>query len=173
MAKSKEQKQSIIESLGSDWQRAKSAVLVDYSKIEAKKLFQFRKDLQAGDCGLKIVKKTLLQKMFEKLKLDDLAERISQTKGQAAMIFGFNDEAAPAKLAYQFCQKEENLKILSGIVANEFWQKERIIELAQLPSRRELLAGLVRAMQSPASGLVNVFCGNIKGLITILSKIKS
>ena len=173
MAKSKKQKQEIIDDLKEKLEEQKSTVFVDFSGCDSKFLFKLRDELQKSNCHLKIVKKTLLKKTLENLKMENISEEINQIEAQLALIFGFGEEIIPAKICYQFSQEDENLKILGGIFNNEFAAKEKIIELAQLPSKDELLARLVGSLQSPISGLVNTLKNNIKGLLYVLANAKT
>jgi len=68
---------------------------------------------------------------------------------------------------------DPNLKILGGIFKNEFVEAEKIIELAKLPTREELLARLVGSISAPISNFINVLEANIKGLIYVLTKAKT
>ena len=172
MAKTKDQKQKIIETLAEKFREQKSTVFADFSGCDSKFLFKLRDELQKSNCFLKIVKKTLLKKTLENLGMKNISEKIDQIKVQLALIFGFEEEIIPAKICYQSSQENENLKILGGIFDNEFVDKEKVIELAQLPSRNELLARLVGSLRSPISGFVNTLRNNIKGLIYALSAIK-
>ncbi len=172
MPKSKEQKQKIIEDLKENFQKQKSTVLVDFSGCDSKFLFKLRDELEKSNCLLRVVKKRLLKKTLEGLTMKDISEKIGEIELQLALIFGFRDEIIPAKICYQFSKENENLIILGGILGKEFLAKEKIIELAQLPSREELTARFVGSLASPISGFVNTLKGNLKGLIYALSAIK-
>lgn len=173
MPKSKKQKQEIIKDLQDKIAKQKAVVLVDFGNSDSQKLFQLRDDLKKENCLLQVVKKTLLKKVLEKAKETALLEKIEKIKGQMALVFGFGDEVLPAKIAYSASQKNENLKILAGILGKDFLEKEKVLELAKLPTKPELLGSLLGSLQAPVSNFVYVLNGNIKGLITILSKIKS
>jgi len=68
---------------------------------------------------------------------------------------------------------DPNLKILGGFLENKFVEAEKIIELAKLPTREELLARLVGSISAPISNFINVLEANIKGLIYVLTKAKT
>lgn len=172
MPKSKEQKEKIIEGLKEKLQKQKSVVFVDFSGCDSKFLFKLRDELEKSNCLLRVAKKTLLKKTLETLTMKDISGKIDEIKLQLALIFGFADEIAPFKISYQFSKENENLIILGGILGKEFLAKEKIIELAQLPSREEVLARFTGSLASPISGFVNILKGNLKGLIYTLSAIK-
>jgi len=89
------------------------------------------------------------------------------------LVFGYKDEISLTKIIYQFAEANPNLKILGGFLENQFRTAEEIITLAQLPTKEELLSGLVRSVSAPISNFINVLQGNIKGLIIVLAKAKT
>ena len=80
----------------------------------------------------------------------------SSIPGQLALVFGIEDEIAPARIANQFAKTQENLKILGGIFENRFIEREKVLALANLPSRNELLGRLVGSIYSPVTSFVRV-----------------
>ena len=171
MPKTKEQKKEIIKDLQEKISRLKSAVLVDFGGSDSKNIFQLRDELKKENCLLQVVKKTLLEKALQQVKETDLLEKIKNIKVQVALAFGFGDEVTAAKITYNASQKNEHLKILAGILGKEFLEKDRILELAKLPSKPELIGRLLGNIQAPISNFVYVLNGNIKGLTTVLFRI--
>lgn len=170
MALTKAQKQKIVEDLKEKIARQKTMIFVDFTGLKVKDLSNLRKKLRAVDSELKVAKKTLLGLVFKKAGLEIEAKKI---KGEIALVLGYNDGLSPAKIIYQFSQENPNLKILGGFFEKKFREAEEIITLAQLPAREELLAKLVGTISAPVSNLVNVLQGNIKGLIYVLTKVKT
>ncbi len=173
MALTKEQKQKAISDLEDKLSQYKSMVFIDYSKVKSKDIFGLRKKLKAAGCLLKVAKKTLLKIAMAEKKVSFWEEIDKNTPGQLAVVFGFEDEIAPAKIVEQSSRENENIKILGGIFENAFVAQEKVLIFAKIPSRQELLGNLVRSIAAPVSGFVNVLQGNIKGLITVLAKAKT
>lgn len=172
MAKTKSQKAKLLEELKEKIKKQKIMILVDYTGLKVKDLFGLRKKLKSVNAQLKIEKKTLLNLVLKDYDID-FSKNIEQFKTQIAVIFGFEDPLLPAKTLYQFSLGNPNLKILTGYFEKEVREKEEIITLAQLPTKEELLAKLVGSVSSPISNFINVLEANIKGLIFVLSKLKS
>lgn len=168
MALPREQKQKIIEDLKEKIESQKSMAFVGFKGLKVKDLSNLRKQIKEAGGQLKVAKKTLINLALEKfnLKLE------KELEGEVAIIFAFEDPISPLKRVYQFSQANENLKIISGIFDGKFIEREEILTLAQLPSRKELLAKLVGTIQNPISGFVNVLQGNLRGLIFVLRNIK-
>jgi large subunit ribosomal protein L10 len=131
-------------------------VFADFSKVNSKDLFSLRKQLKEVGCKLKIGKKTLVRIALGQSNIS-LWHKISKNvPGQLALVFGMEDEIAPARIAYKFTKVNENFKILGGIFESRFIEKDRVLVLANIPSRNELLSKLVGSLASPMTGFVTI-----------------
>lgn len=169
MAIKKEKKQEILADLREKVSRQKSMILVGITGIKVKDLSDLRKKIKAIGGSLQVVKKTLAEIVLKEKNLDFDKKNF---KEETALVFGFQDEIGAAKTVFQFSKRNEKLKILGGFIENIFRDPKEVIVFAQLPGKEELLARLVGSIAAPASGLVNVLNGNIKGLVCLLTKIK-
>lgn len=170
MPQTKEKKKQIVQDLKTKIQNQKLTIFFDFSGIKTKDLSELRRELKKSENELKITKKTLTQIAFKNSGFDIDFKKI---KSQLALVFGFKDEILPAKILYQFSENNPNLKILGGVFEKKLVGPEKIVELAKLPTREELLARLVGRIKAPISNLINVLEGNIKGLINVLDNLKT
>ncbi|MDI6603214.1 MAG: 50S ribosomal protein L10 [Patescibacteria group bacterium] len=170
MALTKTQKQKILEDLEDKIARQKAIIFIDFTGLKVKDLSVLRRKLKMADCELKVAKKTLMRIAFKKAKIEI---EIKKLPGEVALVFGYKEVITPAKIVYQFTEMNPNLKILGGFFENKFRELEEIITLAQLPTREELLVKLVGSIQAPISNFVRILEANIKGLIYVLSKVKT
>jgi len=94
-------------------------------------------------------------------------------EGRVAVVFGYEDEVAPAKIVAEF-QKEHEDKVgfIAGILENKLLNAEEVSALSKLPSKRELYAKIVGSINAPVSGFVNVLAGNIRGLVNVLKAVE-
>jgi len=167
MALNKTQKQEIVKQLTEDVKNQKSLVFVSVDGLKVKDLSALRKKVREVGGKIQVIKKTLMKLVFEKAGLKFPEGLV----GEIALIFGIQDETAPIKSAYEFSKKNENLKLLDGILENNLIGKENIIAIAQLPSKKELLGKLVGTVAAPMSGILNVLQGNMRGLVVVLNAI--
>ena len=156
MALTKAQKTKQIDSVKEKIAQQKSVVFVDFNKVPSKDMFSLRKSLKEAGCNLKIAKKTLVRIAFGQSGISFWNKMKAVIPGQLALVFGIEDEIAPARISNQFSKTNANLKILGGIWENRFITKEKVLELAQIPPRNELLSRLVGSIYSPVSGFVRV-----------------
>ena len=105
---------------------------------------------------LKVGKKTLIRIAFGQSNISYWNKIKSSIPGQLALVFGFEDEIAPARISNEFSKKNENFKILGGIFENRFIDRERVLALANIPPRNELLRRFVGSLASSMIGFVTV-----------------
>jgi len=130
---------------------------------------ELRSKLRQEQSSLQVIKKTLLRKAISeaKLELEDF-----NTTGNVGLAFSQSDPVAPARLVNNVAKVNEKFQILGGLLEGKFISKEKVIELAKLPSRQELLAKVVGTINAPVSGFVNVLAGNIRNLVNVLNAVK-
>ena len=98
--------------------------------------------------------------------------KTEELRGEVGIIFGYEDQAAPAKAASKFAKENKSFRILKGFLGGKLIEAPEVMALARLPSREELLAELARALNSPIQSLVNALQGNIRNLVVVLSRVK-
>lgn len=156
MALTKEQKTKQIKDIKEKVSNQKSIVFVDFAKVPSKDMFVLRKNLKQEGCNLKIAKKTLVRVAFGQSNISFWNKIASSIPGQLALVLGIEDEIAPARIANKFAKDHESFKILGGIFENRFIEREKVLVLANLPSRNELLGRLVGSIASPMTNFVRV-----------------
>ena len=170
MPKSKTQKLATLDTLKEKISKAKSVVFATFNGLPVKENEALRKELKLETSEYFVAKKTLLELAFKKAKFEGL--NLRKLTGQIAVIFGFGDEVAPAKLVAKYKKSSDGkLDFAGGILENKFLSIEEVTALSALPSREELYAKLVGSINAPASGFVNALAGNLRGLVTILKAI--
>ncbi|MEK7519229.1 MAG: 50S ribosomal protein L10 [Patescibacteria group bacterium] len=170
MPQTKEQKQKTIEDLIEKIKKQKTMLFIDFTGLKVKEFSDLRKKMKQDNNEVKVAKKTLLDLAFKKAGLKIETKNL---KGEIALVFGFQDEISPAKITYQFSQAHPNLKILGGFFYDRIIEAERIVELAKLPTREEILARLAGTILAPVSNFVRALEFNLKGLINVLAKAKN
>ncbi len=156
MALNKDQKKKQVENIKEKIANQKSIVFVDFSKVPSDKMFSLRKNLKEQGCNLKIGKKTLMRVAFGQSGISFWNKIKKAVPGQLALVFGIEDEIAPARISNQFSKDNENFKILGGIFESRFIDREKVLALANIPPRNELLGRLVGSIASPMSSFVRV-----------------
>lgn len=168
---SKEKKQAIIKELTDKLTRQKIVIFSDYTGLKVSQIDELRRKLREKGIDYLVAKKTLIDLALQRVGLDKI--KVKELPGQIGLVIGYQDEALPAKILHNFAKENESLKMLAGLVRGEYLANQSLVDLAQLPSREELLIGLVSSLAAPLSGLLNTLRGNLRKLIFILKNVKS
>lgn len=166
----RKQKEVLVKDLSDKIKKMKSAVFADYSGLSVAKMTELRGKLREQKAEIKVAKKTLID-----LALKESGQKETEPKkmsGQVAIVMGYEDEIAPAKVSFSFSKTDDHFKILGGILENRYIDREAVMSLAKLPSRQELLAKMVGSMASPMTGMLSVLQGNLRNLVYVLGQIK-
>lgn len=169
MALTKDKKAQIIEKLENRIAAQKIMLFVSIAKIKTKDILGLKSDLKKKGNSLTVAKKTLfgIASKNKGIELDT-----KKLDGELAIIFGEKDEVSAAGIINKFSKVNENLKIIGGYFEKELIGKDKVVMLASIPPREQLLAKAVGSMQAPISGFVRVLNGNISGLVRVLAQIK-
>lgn len=168
MAKTRQQKEAIIQSYLEKMQKAKSVVFINFKGLKVKDACQLRKKSRDAGAEYMVAKKTLMKRAFHNA---EITVDPSYFHGDVGTLFGYKDEMTAPKIVKEFSKDHEAMVFLGGILERVFIDKEKVLELSKLPSQKELLARLAGSINSPLSGFMNVLVGNLRGLAQVLKVI--
>lgn len=163
------QKEQIVEQVAEKMEQAKSIVISEYSGLNVEQVTELRRQLREAGVEYKVIKNTMTRLAAKKLGIENIDEILT---GPNAIAFGLDDAVSPAKILVDFAKDHDSIKIKAGILEKNVISAEKVKELAEIPPRDVLLAMVLRGMQGPISGLVNVLQGNIRNLVYALNAIK-
>jgi len=124
--------------------------------------------LKDVDANYTVVKNSIFKVALQETEQPLQAQEID---GPVALIYFGDDPTAPAKLIKQTQKETELLNAKGGVFEGEFLTEERVMQLAEIPSREILLSQLVGTMNTPLTGFMNAVTGNIRGLTVVLKGI--
>jgi large subunit ribosomal protein L10 len=166
MPKSKDQKNKDLEELSAKLTAAKGVVFTGYSGTTVKDLDTFRKTLRKENVFSKVYKLTLVKKA---MKQAGLSGEIADYKTPVILSLSDEDETTPARIVKNLTRDFKTISILEGVVDKKLINRQMVLVLADLPSKDQLRAQVVRTINAPVSGFVNVLAGTIRGLLNVLN----
>jgi large subunit ribosomal protein L10 len=169
MAKTREQKEKMVNTLMQDMKDSKSAVFANFQGLKVSESEELRQKCREAGIKYTASKKTFVRRALSEAGLD--VDTKSFTGGVAA-IFGIEDEVAPAQIIANFAKDHEVVTIFGGILEGKFIDATKVKALSILPSKEQLLGQLVGTLNAPISGFVNVLAGNLRGLVNVMNAIK-
>ena len=169
MSKNFELKKEQVKNIKAKIEKAASVVFVNYRGITVADDTEMRSSLRQAGCEYMVCKNRLM-----KIALDDLDIKCLDDKleGTLAVAFSYNSEIDAAKVLKKFADKSK-VKLMFGLLNNNFMDTAELKALAELPSKEVLVAKLLGVLNAPATGLVSVLNGPIRSLAYALNAIAS
>lgn len=166
MAKTKTQKNQIIQDYIDRLEATKALFIITPTKITPNEANMLRKKLKEINSTFSTIKNTLF-----KIALDKADIKIENIEKEKAVVFCNSDASQGAKILYDFIKDIDKGKINAGLLNRQLLDSTQIEKLAKLPSREIMVSTTVRTIASPLSSFMNVLNANIKNLIYVLNNI--
>ena len=168
MSKSRTQKEELLKKYKDLIESKSGYLLVNSDKIDTATVTKLKIELK--DVGGNF---TVLKNSIFKVALQDTKQPL-QTQdfdGPTALITFEQDPTAPAKLVKKIQKEAELLDPRSGVYEGEFLTAQRVMQLADIPSKEVFLSRLVGTMNAPLTGFMNAITGNVRGFTMVLKGI--
>jgi large subunit ribosomal protein L10 len=161
------EKEKIVQGIREKVSRSQIGILSDFKGLKVEEMTGLRRQLQEAGAELKVVKNTLLRRAAA--ADSPIAPLVSQVTGPNALILGYADPVALARVMTKFAQDKPLLKIKGAVLSGEFLSPKDLEALSKLPAREVLLAQLLGVLQGVPTGLVTVLAGVIRSLLNVLA----
>lgn len=168
MPLSREQKTALLASYQQGWAQAPHAFLLDYKGITVPQVTELRARVREQGGQYLVVKNTLALRAIEGQALDGLK---AQFEGPTAVVYSDGDPVPLAKALTEFAKTAPVLEFKGAIVEQRTVPAEQIREIAELPSREQLVAKLVFLLQSPIARFVRSLGAIPQGFVSVLDQV--
>ena len=148
-----ELKAPIIEEIKNNITGAKGSVLVDYRGITVAEDTVLRKQLREAGVIYKVYKNTYIKRAIAGTEFEPFNEHL---EGPTAIAISKDDATAPARILAKFAKTQPKLELKAGIVEGTYYDQKAILDIAQIPSRDELLSRLLGSLKSPITNMARV-----------------
>jgi len=168
MSKSRSQKTELLEKYKEILQNKEGYFLINSDKADTQTTTGLKIQLKDVGANIAIVKNSIF-----KVALQETEQPLNtQTfDGPTAIIYFDEDPTAPAKLIKEIQKKTTLFDARGGVYEGEFLTAEKVMQLAEIPSREILLGKFLGTMSAPVSGFMNAVTGNVRGLTMVLKGI--
>lgn len=148
-----ELKKPVVEEISAKITDAQAVVLVDHRGLTVEEDTVLRKQLREAGVSYKVYKNTMMNFAFKGTDYEGLSKYL---EGPSAMAVSTTDATAPARVLCKFAKNAPALEIKGGVVDGIVYDAKGIAQLADIPSKEELLSRLLGSMKSPISNLARV-----------------
>lgn len=168
MAKTREQKTELLNKYKGILEEKSGYFLLDSDNTDTLTISDLKAKLKDTNANYVVIKnsifKVALQDTKQPLETQDI-------DGPTAIVFFEEDPTSPAKLIKEIQKEAELLRVKGGVYKGEYLKEEKVLQLADIPSREVLLSQLVGSLNAPVLNIMNAITGNIRGLTTVLKGI--
>lgn len=150
---SRSEKEAIIQDLNKDIGRAKAIFLTNLIGITSNDAVSVRKAVRDSNGKMVVTRNTLFKKAAAGTAAEALVANLS---GPHALAFAFDDPAAVAKSLKEAGANLELVDLKGGILDGQLLTKAQVKQLADLPSRDQMLGTLLATFLAPVSAFARV-----------------
>lgn len=142
---------------------------IDFTGLTVANAIRLRREFKKAGVRYKVAKNTLVKRaMREAGGYDNVLDRLV---GQTGIAIGYDDPAAPARVLKEFIDPKVDIpKLNFALIEGEVFEGSKLADLAAMPSRLDLMASLVGALNAPASGLVGVLNAVMRDLASVIEE---
>ncbi len=170
VAKKYKDKEALVAELREKLGEATAVVVTEYRGLKAGDLVALRTELRGSNVELRVVKNTLLRRASEGTVLHEIALKL---EGPSAVALAFGEPTDAAKKLDANVKKLEKFNVKGGVIESMIVDGNQVAAIAKLPSKLELQAQAVGALQGPLAGLVFTLQGVLTQFAgTLVSKIE-
>lgn len=168
MAKTHTEKSELLNKYKDILEKKSGYLLVNSDKVNTSAVTKLKIKLKDANANYTVVQNSIFKIALQETNQPLEAQEIN---GPTAVIYFDDDPTAPAKLVKEMQKETELLDAKFGVYEGEFLSEERVMQLAEIPSKEVLLSRLVGTMNAPLTGFMNAITGNVRGLTMVLKGI--
>jgi large subunit ribosomal protein L10 len=166
--KNRAQKAEAISDFSENIGRATNAFVLDFKGITVPQVTELRKQVRESGSEYVVVKNTLALIAVKDSPLTKLSNHFT---GMTAVAYNTTDPVALAKVLTKFAKDVPTVQFKGAMLAGQVVAANEIQNIANLPSREELLGKLLYLMQHPIRGLAVVLNGTLRNFAVVLDQI--
>jgi large subunit ribosomal protein L10 len=164
-----ESKKQFVKGLKERLEKSTVVILTDYKGLDVEAMTDLRAKLREADVEYQVVKNTMLRLASEGTGSEAMKDSFV---GPSAIALSYEDPVAPAKVLTEFAKDNDKLEIKVGVMDGKLLDLSAIQALSDLPSRDQLLAMVLSAMNAVPTSLVTALGDVPRRLVNVLQALK-
>jgi len=164
-----EDKKQVAGELAEQLEASGIIYLTDFTGLGVKAMTDLRSRLREQGIRYRVVKNTLMERALEGLDLPDLSEHL---EGPTGLIMNDEDPVAPAKIVKEFAKEHDDRPVVKiGIVDRLAITPEAIGQMADLPPRDQLLAGIAGGLTAGVAGIAGALNALLRDITYMIEQV--
>lgn len=140
-----------------------------YQGLPATEFVELRRKLEKVADRTVVVKNTLTRLAFKQLGIKEINGLL---KGSLLLALGVKEPQLISRVLVDFAKGRDNFQLDGAFLDGQVYPSQYLQSLANLPSRKVLLATVVHRMNGPISGFVNILGQLMNSLVIALDQIQ-
>lgn len=165
----REEKAEAISELESAIGSATNAFLIDFKGVTVPQVTELRRQIRQTNSGYIVVKNTLALIALKNSPMIAMKEKFA---GPTAVAYNKTDAVVLAKALTKFAKDVPAVQFKGALLNGQVVPASEIQNIANLPSREELISKLLYLMQHPIRGLAVVLSANLRNLAVVVDQIR-
>jgi len=165
--KKKSDKEKDLEALKKDFEKAQNIFVTGFEKLTVQQDFELRKTIRGAGANYKVIKNNLAEKAAEGTPAEKMLQNLA---GMTSMAYTSKDPVALAKALTAYAKANPSFTFKAGMVEGRVIDVKSIQQLAQLPSREEILSKVLFLINAPAQRLVTALGGVGRNLAVVIDQ---
>jgi large subunit ribosomal protein L10 len=165
--KKKSDKEKDLEALKKDFEKAQSIFVTGFDKLTVQQDFDLRKTVRGAGGQYRVIKNNLAEKASRGTPAEEI---MSHLAGMTSLAYTAKDPVALAKALTTYAKANPTFTFKAGLVEGRVINVKSIQELANMPSKEELIAKVMFLINSSAQRLAVSLNGVARNLAVVLDQ---
>jgi large subunit ribosomal protein L10 len=165
----KKEKIEIVNEVKKLIEESNSVYVIDYSKVNVAEITDLRNQFRKEGIKYKVFKNTLFKRAIN--DLGKYPKLVNDLVGMSGFAFTTKDPTAPAKIIKKFSSANYKFNLKGCYIETEYFPGNQLEALANLPTKAEIVAGILSSINAPISGVVGSINAVFRDLISVIEQI--
>jgi large subunit ribosomal protein L10 len=165
--KSRDDKEKDIQALRQDLEKSKNLFVTGYEKLRVDQDFELRKAVRGAGGKYRVIKNNLAEKASEGTPAEQVLKGL---RGMTSMAYTTKDPVALAKALTTYAKNNPTFTFKAGLVEGRVIDIKAINDLANMPSKEEILSKLLFLINAPAQRLVTAMNAVGRNLAVVIDQ---
>lgn len=165
----KTEKAEIIEQIKELVNKSSGIFLVDYRGVTVEDINKLRSSFRKEGVTYKVFKNTLFKKALEQIK--GFEKFNEQLVGMIGVAFAGDNFVAPAKIIKKYFDDKQRFSFKGCYIESTFYGADQLNTIASMPTKEEIIAGIIGSVASPATGIVGAINAVMRDLVYVIDEV--
>ncbi len=144
--------------------------LFDYRGLTVPQMNDLRDRVKGLGANVKVIKNRFAIKHFQNENREEFGRELFS--GPMAVAYANDNFVEVAKVLVDFEKENEKIELKAGFIENSFADKEKVKQVAKLPSKEQLLAQLVGAISMPLKKMGMALSAPLTNTMILMNNLK-